>query len=246
MQGGCVASDAAELPPPPSGACSFARRPAEVLAAGTGPGRESVEGEFSGWGSVTWIDNLDDDATRTTKSLADAASTFSDRGDFLVSVGGSATGLVGDGNQGPYSPPPFAHKERRIGEWLATAIAANDLVGSVLYTTGVTTAAAGKLAPVSLFLAAVSLFFFKRVIQDVMHVIPLNGSIYSVMILSTAKSVAAVAACCSILGFETSANYVEQMSPGVFAKTLRNMSFSRFPDGPTVASALMHFQWSWD
>ncbi|KAI9352290.1 amino acid permease-domain-containing protein [Zopfochytrium polystomum] len=390
----------------------------------------AVEGEFSGWGSVQWIEDLDGDDDQQGRSHPDGvdqnddaehdrthhssdncdrprssratvesnatcpatlASTSSPSpSSSHVAGSGSAAASVEIGPLPAVSEPtafivvqagnsrdssalspgrasgtsaPNARRtvhednsantrrdshqqQHEMGEWMATAIAANDLLGSVLYTTGVVCGVAGKFAPLSLLLVALSLFPFKRVIQDVMHVIPLNGGFYSVMILSSTKSLAAVAACCSVLdytstavvsaasasayldfefatgsifwitvallsifgvltmmgmkesyslgvgillfhlltmamiivcsvlslrntgfalltqnmnepsrsnsyaydifigycvgmlgvtGFETSANYVEQMKPGVFAKTLRNMSFMVLGLNPVIS-----------
>ncbi|KAJ3066478.1 hypothetical protein HDU98_010186 [Podochytrium sp. JEL0797] len=119
-----------------------------------------IEGEFSGWGSVTVL------------------------------------------QLSPVETPPPPPPRHKIGQAMATAIAANDLVGSVLYTVGVTTAVAGKLAPLSLLLVSASLFFpFKQIIREVGQRIPLNGGVYSCMLLSSNKAMAAVGATCSILDY---------------------------------------------
>ncbi|KAJ3328211.1 hypothetical protein HDU76_010391 [Blyttiomyces sp. JEL0837] len=133
-------------------------------------------------------------------------------------------------------------EEPKIGEWMATAIgghisnnllplilnadfallffptAANDLVGSLLYTIGVVTTVAGKFAPISLLLVCLSLFPFKRVISEVVDRIPLNGGIYSAMILTSSKEAAAFAACCSILDYVATA-VVSAASASAYVKS---------------------------
>ncbi|KAJ3004704.1 UNVERIFIED_CONTAM: hypothetical protein HDU68_004935 [Siphonaria sp. JEL0065] len=107
-------------------------------------------------------------------------------------------------------PPPFESKPSKhapsLGEAAATAIAANDIAGSVLYTLGVTTLVAGKLAPLSLILVALTLAFpFRGIVSEVGRRIPLNGGIYSCVLLASSKALASVAACCSILDYMASA-----------------------------------------
>ncbi|KAJ3096288.1 hypothetical protein HDU97_006046 [Phlyctochytrium planicorne] len=127
---------------------------------------DDVEGGFSGWGSVSWVDDLD------------------------------------------FSSKKFEKKDKphaKIGQWTATAIAANDLMGSILYTIGVTTQAAGKYAPVSLLLVCLSLFVFRRVIEEVGVTVPMNGGSYSAMMLFSNKVVAAIVACSTLLDYVSTA-----------------------------------------
>ncbi|KAI8838369.1 amino acid permease-domain-containing protein [Chytridium lagenaria] len=142
---------------------------------------KDVEGGFSGWGSVTWIDDLWDEKS------------------FMARLG------VGGGEKKSDSEPGHGgHKDEghaKIGQWTATAIAANDLMGSILYTVGVTTQAAGKFAPISLMLVCISLFVFRRVIQEVGVTVPMNGGSYSAMMLFSNKVIAAIVACCTLLDY---------------------------------------------
>ncbi|KAJ3010323.1 UNVERIFIED_CONTAM: hypothetical protein HDU68_002183, partial [Siphonaria sp. JEL0065] len=93
-----------------------------------------------------------------------------------------------------------------LSQAAATAIAANDVVGSMLYTLGVTTLVAGKLAPLALLLVGLTLVFpFKGIVGEVGRRIPLNGGIYSCVLLAGSKGLASVAACCSILDYVSTA-----------------------------------------
>ncbi|KAI9332084.1 amino acid permease-domain-containing protein [Obelidium mucronatum] len=107
-----------------------------------------------------------------------------------------------------YPPNGQLEKKQTLSEAAATAIAANDIAGSVLYTLGVTTLAAGRLAPVSLVLVALTLAFpFLGVVEEVGRRVPLNGGIYSCALLAAdaGRSLASVAACCSLLAYMASA-----------------------------------------
>ena len=56
---------------------------------------------------------------------------------------------------------PPKHKEHLLGQFVATAVAGNDLLSSLLFTTGLTAYYAGYYAPLCLFLVCCVLFLFK-------------------------------------------------------------------------------------
>ncbi|TPX64661.1 hypothetical protein SpCBS45565_g05712 [Spizellomyces sp. 'palustris'] len=93
------------------------------------------------------------------------------------------------------------HNKGSLGEWSSTAIAANDLIGSVLYTTGLAITAAGQYAPISLFLACLVMYMYRFIFAEVGSCVPVNGGCYSTMLAASSKLVAAIAACCSILDY---------------------------------------------
>ncbi|KAI8368451.1 amino acid permease-domain-containing protein [Choanephora cucurbitarum] len=88
-----------------------------------------------------------------------------------------------------------------IGQWRATSIAGNDLIASVLYSIGPCVAQSGKYAPISMLIIALLMYPMKRIITEVATAMPLNGGTYNAMLNSTSKSVAAIAACLSILDY---------------------------------------------
>ncbi|KAL0094978.1 amino acid permease-domain-containing protein [Phycomyces blakesleeanus] len=92
-------------------------------------------------------------------------------------------------------------KRTLIGQWRATSIAGNDLIASVLYSIGPCVLQAGKYAPISMFLVALLMYPMKRIITEVATALPLNGGCYNAMLNTTSKTVAAVAACLSILDY---------------------------------------------
>ncbi|KAJ3248304.1 hypothetical protein HDU77_008163, partial [Chytriomyces hyalinus] len=168
-----------------------------------------AEGEFEGWGSLSYL-YLDhaSDAERTVCVDGESNNMSNEN----TSNPSNATGAsnCNQSNQSNLilrdSPPCPSTANPKIGVWAATAIAANDIVGSVLYTIGVVTVVAGKLAPVCLLLVSATLFFpFSQIIRQVGSRIPLNGGVYSCMFLTSTKGMAAVAACCSILDYISTA-----------------------------------------
>jgi amino acid transporter len=61
------------------------------------------------------------------------------------------------------------------------------------------------MAPLSLLLVTVMLFFFRIVYSEVVTAIPVNGGTYNVMLNTTSKKAAAFVACLSILSYTATA-----------------------------------------
>ncbi|RKP01575.1 hypothetical protein CXG81DRAFT_11776 [Caulochytrium protostelioides] len=80
-----------------------------------------------------------------------------------------------------------------LGQWHATALAANNCVGSVFYAIGLVTATSGKLAPFCLLAATLLLFPYGRLMSEVMGCLPTDGGSYGVLLASGPKRAAAVA-----------------------------------------------------
>ncbi|TMW57494.1 hypothetical protein Poli38472_003419 [Pythium oligandrum] len=91
--------------------------------------------------------------------------------------------------------------KHNLSEWTSTAISGNDILSSVLFTTGLTTAKAGKLAPVAQAVVIFVIFCLRRVMEEVMSAVPLNGGCYSAILNSSSKRVAAISAVFSMLSY---------------------------------------------
>ncbi|KAG6592451.1 Amino Acid-Polyamine-Organocation (APC) Family [Phytophthora cinnamomi] len=89
----------------------------------------------------------------------------------------------------------------KLGEWTATSIGGNDIMSSVLFSTGQTIAKSGKLAPVAQLLVAIVIYCLRWVFEEVMSAVPLNGGFYTAMLNSSPKKVAAICAVFSILSY---------------------------------------------
>ncbi|OQR82545.1 hypothetical protein ACHHYP_15869 [Achlya hypogyna] len=88
-----------------------------------------------------------------------------------------------------------------LGQWPATAICGNDILSSCLYTAGVAAAKAGKLAPVAMAMVAAVLYLYRFIYGEVVNAIPLNGGSYNVLLNTTSKRLASIAAALGILSY---------------------------------------------
>ena len=108
----------------------------------------------------------------------------------------SAAPAVGYGRQAP------AHK---LGQWSSTAICGNDITSSVLYVAALCTLAAGVYAPIALAMVGLVLYLFRRIYAEVGSALPLNGGAYNVLLNTTSKGKASVAACLTLLSYVATA-----------------------------------------
>eukprot|EP00474_Spongospora_subterranea_P009819 CRZ10277.1 hypothetical protein [Spongospora subterranea] len=97
--------------------------------------------------------------------------------------------------------PDKRAKKHKLGQIVSTAICGNDITSSCLYTAGMTAAASGVLAPVSLLLVGVMLYLFRSVYSEVVLALPSNGGVYNCLLNTTSKQFASLAACLSILSY---------------------------------------------
>eukprot|EP01039_Chlorochromonas_danica_P009568 gene9568-10575_t len=101
--------------------------------------------------------------------------------------------------------PDEAREHAKLGTLGSISIAGLDLTGSCLYTAGVATANAGKLAPLALFAVTLMLYFFRLVYSEVVTAIPVNGGTYNLMLQVANKKVAGFVAALSILSYMATA-----------------------------------------
>ena len=96
-------------------------------------------------------------------------------------------------------------KMRMLGQWRSTAICGNDITSSVLYVSALCAAQAGMLAPLVLLLVGVLLYLYRRIYGEVGSALPLNGGTYTLLLNSTNKRFAAVAAGLTLLSYAATA-----------------------------------------
>ncbi|QDU74545.1 putative amino acid permease YhdG [Bremerella volcania] len=92
-------------------------------------------------------------------------------------------------------------ENERLGVWRATAICGNDITSSCLYVSALAALYAGPLAPVALALVAAVLYLFRKIYAEVGSALPLNGGAYNVLLNTTTKARAALAACLTLLSY---------------------------------------------
>lgn len=150
--------------------------------------------------------------------------------DFQVDVPGSKEdaqllGFVGGepGDEIGTITPAASHQEPKLGEFASTAISGNDITSSVLYVSGVAGSTCGIYAPIATGLVAIVLALFRPIYTEVVTALPMNGGAYNVLLNTTSKKVAGVAAALTILSYVATAvvsafsamQYLEQVAPQI-------------------------------
>lgn len=96
-------------------------------------------------------------------------------------------------------------EHKKLNQLSATAICGNDITSSCLYVSALTIAYAGQYAWLALLIVAAVLFLFRKIYGEVVGALPLNGGAYNVLLNTTSKSNASVAACLTILSYMATA-----------------------------------------
>lgn len=96
-------------------------------------------------------------------------------------------------------------KHKKLSELAATAICGNDITSSCLYVSSLSILYAGQYAWIALLMVAAVLFLFRKIYGEVVGALPLNGGAYNVLLNTTSKSNASIAACLTILSYMATA-----------------------------------------
>ncbi|WDF65726.1 APC family permease [Flavobacterium sp. KACC 22763] len=94
---------------------------------------------------------------------------------------------------------------KKLNQLQATAICGNDISSSCLYVSALTILYAGQYACISLLIVAVVLFLFRKIYAEVVGAIPLNGGAYNVLLNTSTKRLASVAATLTVLSYMATA-----------------------------------------
>ncbi len=94
---------------------------------------------------------------------------------------------------------------KKLTQLPATAICGNDITSSCLYVSSLTILYAGQYAWLALLIVAGVLYLFRKIYGEVVGALPLNGGAYNVLLNTTSKSNASVAACLTILSYMVTA-----------------------------------------
>ena len=127
-------------------------------------------------------------------------------------------------------------EHKKLKELAATAICGNDITSSCLYVSALTTLYAGQYAWLALLIVAGVLFLFRKIYGEVVGALPLNGGAYNVLLNTTSKSNASIAACLTILSYMATA----VISAGEAMHYLQSL-FSQLPVVPATALLLLIF-----
>ncbi|MBP4139237.1 APC family permease [Flavobacterium geliluteum] len=94
---------------------------------------------------------------------------------------------------------------KKLNQLQATAICGNDISSSCLYVSALTILYAGQFAWISLLIVAVVLFLFRKIYGEVVGAIPLNGGAYNVLLNTSTKRLASLAATLTVLSYMATA-----------------------------------------
>ena len=94
---------------------------------------------------------------------------------------------------------------KKLNELQATAICGNDISSSCLYVSALTIGFAGQYAWISLLIVALVLFLFRKIYVEVVGALPLNGGAYNVLLNTSSKKIASVAAILTVLSYMATA-----------------------------------------
>jgi amino acid transporter len=141
-------------------------------------------------------------------------------GDPFVFAGWGEARRIRDLDTSHVAPTPT---KAHLGPWRATALCGNDITSSVLYVSALCAAQAGVLAPVVLLIVSGVLYLFRSVYAEVGSALPMNGGSYTLLLNTTTKRLAAVAACLTLLSYVATAvisaaeaaHYAHNLIPGL-------------------------------
>ena len=102
-------------------------------------------------------------------------------------------------------PYPDNIQKHRLGQYYSTAISGNDITSSILYTCGLVILDSGIWAPVVMLCVSLILYLFRSIYGEAITCLPLNGGSYTVLLNTTTKSTAAIAAVLTILSYVATA-----------------------------------------
>eukprot|EP01137_Pigoraptor_chileana_P007980 Opistho-2@54254 len=158
--------------------------------------------EFAGWGEFQTISDL---GAASPSMYGTSRSSTSDLATKLSDTDESpSTPLMAAESRNPVAPVN-AKPHKLLGQFAATAISGNDITSSCLYVAGIAALNGGKWAPISLALVCAVLYLFRSIYSEVVTALPVNGGTYTLLLNTTTKGVAALAACLTLLSYVSTA-----------------------------------------
>ncbi len=93
----------------------------------------------------------------------------------------------------------------KLNQVFATAVCGNDIMSSALYVSGIAVLFAGVYAPLVFILISAVLYLYRKVYQEVVEALPVNGGAYNCLLNATSKTLASVAGIMTILSYVATA-----------------------------------------
>ncbi|KAE9408696.1 hypothetical protein BT96DRAFT_1013316 [Gymnopus androsaceus JB14] len=88
-----------------------------------------------------------------------------------------------------------------LGQFTASALAGNDILGGIFYTIPAVVAVASVYSPISLFIATLTLFIWRPIMEELSSAFPICGAPYSYILNISNKSLAILSAALLFLDF---------------------------------------------
>ena len=95
--------------------------------------------------------------------------------------------------------------QKKLGQLAATSICGNDITSSCLYVSALSIMYAGQFAWISLLIVSGVLFFYRKIYSEAVGALPLNGGAYNILLNTTTKNSASIAAALTILSYMATA-----------------------------------------
>ncbi|KAI5116511.1 hypothetical protein M0805_001866 [Coniferiporia weirii] len=111
-----------------------------------------------------------------------------------------------------------------LGPWTASAVAANEVFGSVFYAFPPVIAVAGAYSPISLLIATSTLFLWRPIVEDLTSAFLISGSNYAYLINVTSKNVALAGGVLTLLDYATTV-VVSASTASVYISGEINLSY---------------------
>jgi amino acid transporter len=120
---------------------------------------------------------------------------------------------------------------KKLKQLAATAICGNDITSSCLYVSALCIVYAGQYAFIALLIVGLVLFFFRKIYGEAVGALPLNGGAYNILLNTTSKGNASLAACLTILSYMATAV--------LSASEAMNYLHSIFPVFPVIIATMV-------
>ncbi|KAH7915894.1 amino acid permease-domain-containing protein [Hygrophoropsis aurantiaca] len=92
-----------------------------------------------------------------------------------------------------------------LGQFTASALAGNDILGGVFYTLPAMFAVSSVYSPISLFIATLTLFLWRPIMEELGSALPISGAPYTYLLNVSSKALALVGAALLLLDFASTA-----------------------------------------
>ena len=146
---------------------------------------------------------MDDEPTTTQDSGGVEAPVPNEHWEF---AGWGTAHKLDDLGEGPIEVHHLGKGHgHKLSQLQATAICGNDITSSCLYVSALCALYAGPLAPIALAIVAGVLYLFRGIYAEVGSALPLNGGAYNVLLNTTSKAWASLAACFTLLSYMATA-----------------------------------------